>query len=166
MVTENTLPYFEIRRQRIFLFAFCLKPCLYNIHVVVFLLQGLFESIFSVWPISQLFELNGSIHEWWFRWKLDRFVSQMCSALQTLMLLSAFATKCSSDIFWYAAGPNSWCCSFAGCNTRHGICLHLSGASETPGVVRGQRRSSVLCQDFQPAPIPFCRLLHCKTVCT
>uniref|UniRef100_A0A674CVE9 CAS1 domain containing 1 n=1 Tax=Salmo trutta TaxID=8032 RepID=A0A674CVE9_SALTR len=35
--------------------------------------QGLFENIFSVWPISKLFELNGSIHEWWFRWKLDRF---------------------------------------------------------------------------------------------
>ncbi|XP_070841195.1 N-acetylneuraminate (7)9-O-acetyltransferase [Chaetodon trifascialis] len=35
--------------------------------------QGFFESTFSVWPISKLFELNGSIHEWWFRWKLDRF---------------------------------------------------------------------------------------------
>ncbi|XP_021415648.2 N-acetylneuraminate 9-O-acetyltransferase isoform X1 [Oncorhynchus mykiss] len=35
--------------------------------------QGLFENIFSVWPVSKLFELNGSIHEWWFRWKLDRF---------------------------------------------------------------------------------------------
>ncbi|XP_041665220.1 N-acetylneuraminate 9-O-acetyltransferase [Cheilinus undulatus] len=35
--------------------------------------QGVFESVFSVWPISKLFELNGSIHEWWFRWKLDRF---------------------------------------------------------------------------------------------
>ncbi|XP_070778064.1 N-acetylneuraminate (7)9-O-acetyltransferase isoform X2 [Enoplosus armatus] len=35
--------------------------------------QGFFESIFSVWPFSKLFELNGSIHEWWFRWKLDRF---------------------------------------------------------------------------------------------
>uniref|UniRef100_A0A3B4XDE4 CAS1 domain containing 1 n=1 Tax=Seriola lalandi dorsalis TaxID=1841481 RepID=A0A3B4XDE4_SERLL len=35
--------------------------------------QGFFESIFSMWPISKLFELNGSIHEWWFRWKLDRF---------------------------------------------------------------------------------------------
>ncbi|XP_026155872.1 N-acetylneuraminate (7)9-O-acetyltransferase isoform X1 [Mastacembelus armatus] len=35
--------------------------------------QGVFVSIFSVWPISKLFELNGSIHEWWFRWKLDRF---------------------------------------------------------------------------------------------
>ncbi|XP_060915826.1 N-acetylneuraminate 9-O-acetyltransferase [Labrus mixtus] len=35
--------------------------------------QGFFERIFSVWPISYLFELNGSIHEWWFRWKLDRF---------------------------------------------------------------------------------------------
>ncbi|XP_034560029.1 N-acetylneuraminate 9-O-acetyltransferase isoform X2 [Notolabrus celidotus] len=35
--------------------------------------QGLFEGVFSVWPISTLFELNGSIHEWWFRWKLDRF---------------------------------------------------------------------------------------------
>ncbi|XP_070702927.1 N-acetylneuraminate (7)9-O-acetyltransferase [Pempheris klunzingeri] len=36
--------------------------------------QGFFESVFSVWPISKLFELNGNIHEWWFRWKLDRFV--------------------------------------------------------------------------------------------
>ncbi|XP_064204331.1 N-acetylneuraminate 9-O-acetyltransferase isoform X1 [Anguilla rostrata] len=36
--------------------------------------QGIFDSVFSVWPISTLFELQGSIHEWWFRWKLDRFV--------------------------------------------------------------------------------------------
>ncbi|KAF5901224.1 N-acetylneuraminate 9-O-acetyltransferase, partial [Clarias magur] len=35
--------------------------------------QGFFESIFSVWPVSKLFELQGSVHEWWFRWKLDRF---------------------------------------------------------------------------------------------
>uniref|UniRef100_A0A3Q2FXB1 CAS1 domain containing 1 n=1 Tax=Cyprinodon variegatus TaxID=28743 RepID=A0A3Q2FXB1_CYPVA len=35
--------------------------------------QSFFESVLSVWPISKLFELNGSIHEWWFRWKLDRF---------------------------------------------------------------------------------------------
>ncbi|XP_033980948.1 N-acetylneuraminate 9-O-acetyltransferase [Trematomus bernacchii] len=35
--------------------------------------QGFFEHIFAVWPISTLFELNGSVHEWWFRWKLDRF---------------------------------------------------------------------------------------------
>ncbi|XP_024863613.1 N-acetylneuraminate 9-O-acetyltransferase isoform X2 [Kryptolebias marmoratus] len=35
--------------------------------------QSFFESTFSVWPTSKLFELNGSIHEWWFRWKLDRF---------------------------------------------------------------------------------------------
>ncbi|KAJ8334197.1 hypothetical protein SKAU_G00398360 [Synaphobranchus kaupii] len=36
--------------------------------------QGIFDSVFSVWPISTLFELQGSVHEWWFRWKLDRFV--------------------------------------------------------------------------------------------
>ncbi|TSK31465.1 N-acetylneuraminate 9-O-acetyltransferase [Bagarius yarrelli] len=35
--------------------------------------QGFFESVFSVWPVSKLFELQGSVHEWWFRWKLDRF---------------------------------------------------------------------------------------------
>ncbi|XP_067112087.1 N-acetylneuraminate 9-O-acetyltransferase [Osmerus mordax] len=35
--------------------------------------QGFFESVFCVWPVSRLFELNGSVHEWWFRWKLDRF---------------------------------------------------------------------------------------------
>ncbi|MED6257468.1 N-acetylneuraminate 9-O-acetyltransferase [Ataeniobius toweri] len=35
--------------------------------------QRFFERVFSVWPISKLFELDRSIHEWWFRWKLDRF---------------------------------------------------------------------------------------------
>ncbi|CAL8294229.1 unnamed protein product [Merluccius merluccius] len=35
--------------------------------------EGFFQRLFSVWPVSKLFELNGSIHEWWFRWKLDRF---------------------------------------------------------------------------------------------
>ncbi|KAJ8273333.1 hypothetical protein GJAV_G00100420 [Gymnothorax javanicus] len=35
--------------------------------------QGIFDSVFSIWPISTLFELQGSVHEWWFRWKLDRF---------------------------------------------------------------------------------------------
>ncbi|KAJ8267535.1 hypothetical protein COCON_G00127070 [Conger conger] len=35
--------------------------------------QGMFDAVFSVWPISTLFELQGSVHEWWFRWKLDRF---------------------------------------------------------------------------------------------
>ncbi|XP_069815512.1 N-acetylneuraminate (7)9-O-acetyltransferase [Dendropsophus ebraccatus] len=35
--------------------------------------QGSFENIFSLWPISKLFELNGEVYEWWFRWKLDRY---------------------------------------------------------------------------------------------
>ncbi|XP_043921904.1 N-acetylneuraminate 9-O-acetyltransferase [Protopterus annectens] len=35
--------------------------------------QGAFENIFSIWPVSTLFELQGGVHEWWFRWKLDRF---------------------------------------------------------------------------------------------
>lgn len=39
--------------------------------------QEFFESVFSVWPLSGFFELNGSINEWWFRWKLDRFVSAL-----------------------------------------------------------------------------------------
>lgn len=41
---------------------------------VLALSQEFFESIFSAWPISRFFELHGSVHEWWFRWKLDRFV--------------------------------------------------------------------------------------------
>ncbi|XP_061738359.1 N-acetylneuraminate 9-O-acetyltransferase isoform X3 [Nerophis ophidion] len=50
--------------------------------------QGFFDSIFSVWPLSKLFELNGSIHEWWFRWKLDRFavIHGMLFALIYLLL--------------------------------------------------------------------------------
>ncbi|KAG2465271.1 CASD1 acetyltransferase, partial [Polypterus senegalus] len=34
---------------------------------------GVFENIFSIWPISKLFEMDANVHEWWFRWKLDRF---------------------------------------------------------------------------------------------
>ncbi|XP_074840823.1 N-acetylneuraminate (7)9-O-acetyltransferase isoform X1 [Carettochelys insculpta] len=36
--------------------------------------QGVFEKIFSLWPVSKCFELNGNVYEWWFRWKLDRYV--------------------------------------------------------------------------------------------
>uniref|UniRef100_A0A8C2TGU8 N-acetylneuraminate (7)9-O-acetyltransferase n=1 Tax=Coturnix japonica TaxID=93934 RepID=A0A8C2TGU8_COTJA len=36
--------------------------------------QGAFEKVFSFWPLSKCFELNGNVYEWWFRWKLDRYV--------------------------------------------------------------------------------------------
>eukprot|EP00072_Mus_musculus_P036105 XP_006505093.1 PREDICTED: CAS1 domain-containing protein 1 isoform X2 [Mus musculus] len=36
--------------------------------------QGAFEKIFSLWPLSKCFELEGSVYEWWFRWRLDRYV--------------------------------------------------------------------------------------------
>ncbi|KAI2652834.1 N-acetylneuraminate 9-O-acetyltransferase [Labeo rohita] len=51
--------------------------------------QELFEAIFSLWPVSKLFELQGSIHEWWFRWKLDRFavINGMLFAFIYLLLL-------------------------------------------------------------------------------
>lgn len=35
--------------------------------------QGSFENIFSLWPVSKLFELNSRVYEWWFRWSLDRY---------------------------------------------------------------------------------------------
>ncbi|XP_055013218.1 N-acetylneuraminate 9-O-acetyltransferase-like [Boleophthalmus pectinirostris] len=35
--------------------------------------QGVFESTFTAWPLSSLFQLDGDIREWWFRWRLDRF---------------------------------------------------------------------------------------------
>uniref|UniRef100_A0A286XD78 N-acetylneuraminate (7)9-O-acetyltransferase n=1 Tax=Cavia porcellus TaxID=10141 RepID=A0A286XD78_CAVPO len=36
--------------------------------------QGAFEKIFSLWPLSKCFELQGNVYEWWFRWRLDRYV--------------------------------------------------------------------------------------------
>lgn len=57
-----------------------------------------------------------------------------------------------------------WQCSFAGGDTRHVICLHLSGAAEAPSAVGGKGRRSLLCQDFQPAAPPLRRLLHSKTL--
>uniref|UniRef100_A0A8C5S7Q6 Cas1p 10 TM acyl transferase domain-containing protein n=1 Tax=Laticauda laticaudata TaxID=8630 RepID=A0A8C5S7Q6_LATLA len=44
------------------------------VYIYVCFLQDLFEKVFSIWPLSMFFELNGSIYEWWFRWKLDRYV--------------------------------------------------------------------------------------------
>ncbi|XP_066441329.1 N-acetylneuraminate 9-O-acetyltransferase [Eleutherodactylus coqui] len=35
--------------------------------------QDSFEKIFSLWPVSNLFKLNGQVYEWWFRWSLDRY---------------------------------------------------------------------------------------------
>uniref|UniRef100_A0ABM5GNQ1 N-acetylneuraminate (7)9-O-acetyltransferase isoform X3 n=1 Tax=Pogona vitticeps TaxID=103695 RepID=A0ABM5GNQ1_9SAUR len=48
----------------------CLFICIYFLACS----QGVFEKVFSLWPLSKCFELNGSIYEWWFRWKLDRYV--------------------------------------------------------------------------------------------
>uniref|UniRef100_A0AC11E5W4 CAS1 domain containing 1 n=1 Tax=Ovis aries TaxID=9940 RepID=A0AC11E5W4_SHEEP len=36
--------------------------------------QGAFEKIFSLWPLSKCFELKGNVYEWWFRWRLDRYI--------------------------------------------------------------------------------------------
>ena len=36
-------------------------------------LQTLFMKLFSWWPFSELFQLSGSVREWWFRCQLDRF---------------------------------------------------------------------------------------------
>ncbi|KAM6374098.1 N-acetylneuraminate (7)9-O-acetyltransferase isoform 5-T12 [Alca torda] len=48
----------------------CLLMCIYFLSYS----QGAFEKIFSFWPLSKCFELNGNVYEWWFRWKLDRYV--------------------------------------------------------------------------------------------
>ncbi|XP_078123075.1 N-acetylneuraminate (7)9-O-acetyltransferase [Sander vitreus] len=75
--------------------------------------QGFFERIFSVWPISKLFELDGSVHEWWFRWKLDRFavihgmlfafiylVLQKCQVLAEAKGEALFSAKISNMLFF------------------------------------------------------------------
>ncbi|XP_062385926.1 N-acetylneuraminate 9-O-acetyltransferase [Sardina pilchardus] len=75
--------------------------------------QVLFESVFSIWPISKLFELKGDIHEWWFRWKLDRFAvihgmvfAFVYLALQKCQLLSEakgeplFSTRVSNCLLF------------------------------------------------------------------
>nr|XP_047931360.1 N-acetylneuraminate 9-O-acetyltransferase isoform X3 [Anser cygnoides] len=48
----------------------CLLACIYFLSYS----QGAFEKMFSFWPLSKCFELNGNVYEWWFRWKLDRYV--------------------------------------------------------------------------------------------
>ncbi|CAF89001.1 unnamed protein product, partial [Tetraodon nigroviridis] len=82
--------------------------------------EGFFESIFSAWPFSKLFELNGSVRE---------------------LVVPMEAGPICGDT-WYA------------------ICLPLPGASEAPGAVGEQRRGPLLCQDFQPAPLPLRRLFY------
>ncbi|KAK3511913.1 hypothetical protein QTP70_027607 [Hemibagrus guttatus] len=75
--------------------------------------QGFFESIFSVWPVSKLFELQGNVHEWWFRWKLDRFavingmlfafiylVLQKCQILSEGKGEPLFSTKISNCLLF------------------------------------------------------------------
>ena len=40
--------------------------------------QGLFEAIFSHWPLHWVFaDSSGGLREWWFRVQLDRHVSGM-----------------------------------------------------------------------------------------
>ncbi|KAK7818358.1 LOW QUALITY PROTEIN: hypothetical protein U0070_018674 [Myodes glareolus] len=46
----------------------------YFVPLVTVWFMGAFEKIFSLWPLSKCFELNGNVYEWWFRWRLDRYV--------------------------------------------------------------------------------------------
>lgn len=75
--------------------------------------QELFEGIFSLWPIAKLFQLQGSIHEWWFRWKLDRFavingmlfafiylLLQKCQVLSESKGEPLFSTKVSNCLLF------------------------------------------------------------------
>uniref|UniRef100_A0A8C8F605 Cas1p 10 TM acyl transferase domain-containing protein n=1 Tax=Oncorhynchus tshawytscha TaxID=74940 RepID=A0A8C8F605_ONCTS len=101
--------------------------------------QGLFENIFSVWPVSKLFELNGSIHEWWFRWKLDRFaiihgmlfafvylLLQKCQVLSEGRGESLFSTRISNILLLISVvsfmGYSIWassCKNKTECNEMH-----------------------------------------------
>ncbi|XP_075443441.1 N-acetylneuraminate (7)9-O-acetyltransferase isoform X2 [Ascaphus truei] len=77
--------------------------------------QGSFEKIFSLWPISKLFELHGNVYEWWFRWKLDRYavfhgmlLAFIYLALQKHQLLSEgrgealFSNKVSNVLLFFS----------------------------------------------------------------
>lgn len=52
-----------------------------NAFVMFVFIQGAFEKVFSFWPLSKCFELNGNVYEWWFRWKLDRYVCATYTSL-------------------------------------------------------------------------------------
>ncbi|KAG8443131.1 hypothetical protein GDO86_011805 [Hymenochirus boettgeri] len=97
-------------------FGLMLKLCFALLCIVVLSYsQGTFENIFSLWPISKLFELNGNVYEWWFRWKLDRFAvfhgmlfAFVYLALQKYQLLSEgkgdalFSTKVSNVLLFFS----------------------------------------------------------------
>ncbi|XP_022111656.1 N-acetylneuraminate 9-O-acetyltransferase-like isoform X2 [Acanthaster planci] len=47
----------------------------FTICVTVSMSEIFFNSLFNWWPINTLFYWPGqSLHEWWFRWRLDRFI--------------------------------------------------------------------------------------------
>ncbi|XP_027241865.2 N-acetylneuraminate 9-O-acetyltransferase isoform X1 [Cricetulus griseus] len=101
--------------------------------------QGAFEKIFSLWPLSKCFELNGNVYEWWFRWRLDRYVvfhgmlfAFIYLALQRWQILSEgkgeplFSTKISTFLLFisvvsfltYSIWASS-CKNKAQCNELH-----------------------------------------------
>ncbi|XP_069769761.1 N-acetylneuraminate (7)9-O-acetyltransferase isoform X2 [Narcine bancroftii] len=101
--------------------------------------QRSFENAFSLWPISKLFEWHGFLHEWWFRWKLDRFVvlhgmffAFLYGALKKSNLLSEgkgetlFSPRLSSFLLFMSVVVfltySIWCASCknkAECNEQH-----------------------------------------------
>lgn len=64
--------------------------CTILIYFLDSLFQGAFEKIFSLWPLSKCFELKGNVYEWWFRWRLDRYV---CIYLLTFCRFMLYSWK-------------------------------------------------------------------------
>uniref|UniRef100_A0A4W2DDM5 N-acetylneuraminate (7)9-O-acetyltransferase n=2 Tax=Bovinae TaxID=27592 RepID=A0A4W2DDM5_BOBOX len=126
--------------------------------------KGAFEKIFSLWPLSKCFELKGNVYEWWFRWRLDRYVvfhgmlfAFIYLALQKRQILSEgkgeplFSSKISNFLLFisvvsfltYSIWASS-CKNKAQCNELHPsvsvvqlfICqYHIWLAADTRGIL-------------------------------
>ncbi|XP_060521165.1 N-acetylneuraminate 9-O-acetyltransferase isoform X2 [Cylas formicarius] len=77
--SENIMQYFYILVKFI---------CFFSIITVLFLSEVFFEKIFVTRPWKALFvTTDDDIHEWWFRWKLDRYSSMYGMGFALILIL-------------------------------------------------------------------------------
>ncbi|XP_050297025.1 N-acetylneuraminate 9-O-acetyltransferase [Anthonomus grandis grandis] len=96
--------------------------CLFTIITVMFLSEVFFEKIFVTRPWKALFvTTDDDIHEWWFRWKLDRYTSVYGMCFSVLLILgqkyNIFDDNNHSNLFSKRVALSTALASFLGIGT-------------------------------------------------
>lgn len=122
---------------------------LFSIVTILYMSEVFFEKIFLTRPWKALFvTTDDSISEWWFRWKIDRYVSQlyMCD-------IHTHPSTKQQLCIWYL---------FPECPIRNGVCLRVRNSEVTPPFRWIESRNPASNSNFHYVITCFARWYTCE----